>query len=258
MLAFEEAGSPANRPLIFLHGWCLNRGDMKELMQHFSARHHVIAVDLPGHGESPLGGVSPCFESFAESVSAFIAERQLNQPVLIGHSMGGVISVVTAALDPKSVGGVVNLDGAVPIPPSVRDGYRDLFIRINREGFQSVVAQFVREAFFLPFERGPISEAIVSRMISQPERIALALLKEFPALDAAPILVASQRPSLFIGSFRPRFDETALKKVRPDAWVARVAVSGHFIQIFALPQIVAMIEKFIAVEIEHEPEPAPA
>ena len=40
-------------------------------------------------------------------------------------------------------------------------------------------------------------------------------------------------------------------------WVARVAVSGHFMQIFALPQVIAMIEKFIAVEIEHEPATVP-
>ena len=54
MLAFDEAGSPANRPLILVHGWCCNRGHMKEIMGHFAARYHVIAVDLPGHGESLL------------------------------------------------------------------------------------------------------------------------------------------------------------------------------------------------------------
>jgi pimeloyl-ACP methyl ester carboxylesterase len=250
MLAFEEAGSPANRPLILLHGWCCNRGHMKELMTRLSGRHHVIAVDLPGHGESPLGNVSPSFRSFAASICSFIAERQLHQPVLIGHSMGGVISVVAAAQDPRLVAGVVNLDGATPIPASVRDGYRELFSRIGREGFRPVVAQFIRQVFFLPFEHGAISEAIVTGMMSYPEGLAVALLKEFPILQAEPVLNASRSPLLFIGSSSPRFDEAALKKVRPDAWVARVAVCGHFMQIFALPQVVAMIEKFIALQIE--------
>jgi pimeloyl-ACP methyl ester carboxylesterase len=257
MLAFDEAGSPGKRPLILVHGWCCNRGHMKDIMAHFSARHHVLAIDLPGHGESPLGNVSPSFDSFAASVCSFMAERELHRPVLIGHSMGGVISVVAAARDPKLVAGVVNLDGAVPLAASVREGYRDLFTRINREGFQPVVAQFVREAFFLPFEHGATSEAIVTGMISHPERLASALLKEFPALPAEPALSAAQVPLLFIGSSHPRFDEVALKKMRPDAWVARVAVSGHFMQIFALPQVVAMIKKFIAVEMEHEPAAVP-
>ena len=253
MLAFDEAGSPANRPLILVHGWSCNRGHMKEIMGHFAARYHVIAVDLPGHGESLLGNVVPSFDAFAASVCSFVAERQLHQPVLVGHSMGGVISVVSAAREPALVAGVVNLDGALPLAPSVRDAYRDLFTRINREGFRPAVARFIKEAFFLPFEHGAISEAIVTAMISHPEALASALLKEFPALEAEPVLSASHTPLLFIGSSRPRFDEQALKKVRPDAWVARVAVSGHFMQIFALPQLIAMIEKFIAIEIEHEP-----
>ena len=87
-------------------------------------------------------------------------------------------------------------------------------------------------------------------MISHPEGLASALLKEFPALEGESVLSASRTPLLFIGGSYPRFDEAALKKVRPEAWVARVAVSGHFMQIFALPQIVPMIEKFIAVEVE--------
>ena len=115
MLAFEEAGSSINRPLIFVHGWCCHRGHMKELMSQFSGKYRVIAVDLPGHGESPLGNASPTFDSFAGSVCSFIAERQLHRPVLVGHSMEGVISVVAAAKEPKLLAGVVNLDGAVPM-----------------------------------------------------------------------------------------------------------------------------------------------
>lgn len=90
---------------------------------------------------------------------------------------GGVISVVAAARNPNLLAGVVNLDGAVPITASGRDGYRDLFARINREGFQPVVAQFIRQVFFLPFEHGAISEEIVTEMISHPEGLASALLK---------------------------------------------------------------------------------
>ena len=78
---------------------------------------------------------------------------------------------------PNLLAGVVNLDGAVPITASGRDGYRDLFARINREGFQPVVAQFIRQVFFLPFEHGAISEEIVTEMISHPEGLASALLK---------------------------------------------------------------------------------
>jgi hypothetical protein len=76
-------------------------------------------------------------------------------------------------------------------------------------------------------------------------------MRQFPTFDAEPALSACHAPLLFIGGSHPRFDESTLVKARPDAWIDRVAVSGHFVQIFALPQVVAMIEKFLASEIEN-------
>jgi len=78
-------------------------------------------------------------------------------------------------------------------------------------------------------------------------------MSQFPALDAEKALNACHAPILFIGSSHPRFDESTLVRVRPDAWIARVAVAGHFVQIFALPQVSAMIEKFLESEINRKP-----
>lgn len=117
----------------------------------------------------------------------------------------------------------------------------------------AVAPDFVREVFFLPRECGPMSEEIVADTLSYPEGLALDLMRQFPAFEAEPVLRACHAPFLFIGGSHPRFDETVLMKARPDAWIARVAVSGHFVQIFALPQVIAMIEKFLASEIAGAP-----
>lgn len=250
MLAFDETGRPGGRPLILVHGWCCHRGHMAGLRAHFSATHHVFAVDLPGHGQTALGDTPPRLDSFATSVCSFLAERNLRQVVLVGHSMGGMVSVLAAAREPDLIASVVNLDGPVPLTPPAHAVYRDLFDRLDTEGFQSVVGRFVREVFFLPSERGPVSEAIIADMLSRPETPALALLRQFPTFDAESALRAGRAPLLFIGSSHPRFDEPGLVRVRPDAWVARVALSGHFVQVFALPQVTAMIEKFLALETD--------
>jgi pimeloyl-ACP methyl ester carboxylesterase len=249
MLAFDEAGLPEKRPLILVHGWCCNRRHMAGLAAHFTATHRVFAVDLPGHGQTPLDDTPALLNSFAATLCSFIAERGLYQAVLVGHSMGGVLCVLAAAQRPELIAGVVNLDGAVPLTAKARAGYRDLFTRINAEGFGAVAPRFLREAFFLPRELGPIGDEIIADMLSCPEE--LALMRQFPTFDAEPALSAYHAPLLFIGGSHPRFDESTLVKARPDAWIDRVAVSGHFVQIFALPQVVAMIEKFLASEIEN-------
>ena len=93
MLAFEGGRLVCKQAAYLGARMVLQSRPYEELIPHFSAKHHVIAVDLPGHGVTPLGDVSPSFDSFAASICSFIVERQLHRPILIGHSMGGRPSV---------------------------------------------------------------------------------------------------------------------------------------------------------------------
>ncbi|HEY5768514.1 MAG TPA: alpha/beta fold hydrolase [Terrimicrobium sp.] len=245
MLSFDEAGQSGGKPLILVHGWCCNRRHMAGLFQHFSRSRHVFAVDLPGHGQTPIQDTPPLMDAFAASLSAFLMERELFNAILVGHSMGGLLSVLAAGQQSERVAGVVSLDGPLPLTAQARAGYEGLFSRIRAEGYRAVAARFVREVFFLPLERGSLCEGIVADMLSLPEDLAVALLSQLPTLDVGKALTACRVPMLCIGGSFPRFDQAALARLRPRAWIARVALSGHFVQIFALPQIIAMIEKFL-------------
>ena len=110
MLAFDESGRPDDRPIVLVHGWCCHRGHLAGLRAHFSATYHVFAVDLPGHGQTALGDTPPRLDSFAASLCSFLAERDLRQVVLVGHSMGGMVSVLAAAREPERIASVINLD----------------------------------------------------------------------------------------------------------------------------------------------------
>ena len=82
-------------------------------------------------------------------------------------------------------------------------------------------------------------------MLAAPEERAIALLSQFPILDAEAALGRVQCPLLYIGGSRPRFDESGVLALRPEAWIARVAGSGHFVQLFARPQVEAMVRQFL-------------
>jgi pimeloyl-ACP methyl ester carboxylesterase len=245
MLSFDEAGQRGGKPLILVHGWCCNRRHMAGLFQHFSKSQHVFAVDLPGHGETPIQGTPARFDAFAASLAGFLTEQSLFKAILIGHSMGGVLSVLAAGQQPERVAGVVNLDGALPLTTTARADYEELFARFKSEGFRTVAARFLKDAFFLPQERGPLCEQIIADMLALPETLAVALMSQFPVLNAEKALAACDVPMLCIGGSYPRFDQATLARLQPHAWIARVAISGHFVQIFALPQVIAMIEKFL-------------
>jgi pimeloyl-ACP methyl ester carboxylesterase len=134
MMLSHDAHGSGPQPLIFVHGWCCNRAHMAGLVRHFAKTHRVIAVDLPGHGSTALAGVPATFDAFSEALVDFIATENLRNLVLIGHSMGGVLSVVTAGRCPERVAGVVNLDGALPLTAASLTSYENLSMTLPPAG----------------------------------------------------------------------------------------------------------------------------
>jgi len=244
VLAYDDAGS-SGPPIVLVHGWCCHRGHMGALLRRLSSPHRVLAVDLPGHGETPRAEGPATFETLSAALASFLEEHDLLGAVLVGHSMGGVVSAMTATRAPDRVAAVVNLDGALPLPPAVREAYRALFDDIRAKGFRAAVEPFLRRTFFLPWERGPIADGILADMLAEPEDLAVELLAQFPILDAGPVLSAQRVPVLYVGSAHPRFDEAEAVRLLPELFVARVAAAGHFVQVFATDQVAAMIESFL-------------
>jgi len=80
------------------------------LTEHLERDFRVIAVDRPGAGYSvPTTPVQPDLASQAEILARFIAELGLEQPLLVGHSLGGALSLRVALDHPGSIGGVALL-----------------------------------------------------------------------------------------------------------------------------------------------------
>lgn len=242
-LSFDVAGT--GRPLVLIHGWCCHRGHMRGLAEHFAQTNRVYSIDLPGHGETPLGKVELTFEAFGREIGKFLQAQDLRNAILIGHSMGGVLSVFASGYEPERVAGVINLDGACPLRTAAREGYKTLFAAIQEQGFHQLFPEFLRKVFFLKEELGEEAEKVIADMVRAPEAIAVPLLRQFPEVDAATALGTSRAPLLYIGGASPRFEEEEVRKLRPDAWIARVALGGHFVQIFSLEQIIPMIARFL-------------
>lgn len=120
-LAGDLDGEPGHGPpLVLLHGLTFDRTmwrpALAELAQLDPGR-QVLAVDLPGHGDSPAWPYYD-LETIAEAVHVTAAQAGLRSPVLAGHSMGAVIATIYAARYP--VRGVVNVDQPLRAEPFVR------------------------------------------------------------------------------------------------------------------------------------------
>lgn len=88
--AYEAAGDPGAIPLIFLHGIGGAARAWRRQLANFGDRFRAIAWDMPGYGGSaPLASVS--IAALAEALQQFIEQLGVSRPVLIGHSVGGMI-----------------------------------------------------------------------------------------------------------------------------------------------------------------------
>jgi pimeloyl-ACP methyl ester carboxylesterase len=108
-IAYESRGG-GGIPLVFIHGWCCNRGFWREQVETFAGEHRVITVDLPGHGESAAQRPQWSVAAFAGDVQALADSLGLRRMILIGHSMGAPVALEAARRMPGRVVGVVGVD----------------------------------------------------------------------------------------------------------------------------------------------------
>lgn len=98
---YKENGK--GKAVVLLHGF-LESSDMwetyaKELAKTF----HVILIDLPGHGQSGFFSNSTTIDKMAEMVKALIDHLELSKVQMLGHSMGGYVSLSFAELYPEKL-----------------------------------------------------------------------------------------------------------------------------------------------------------
>jgi pimeloyl-ACP methyl ester carboxylesterase len=91
-LAYRELGE--GPPVLLLHGWPTSSFLWRDVMEPIAEHNRVLAVDLPGFGESdkPLG-VRYGFELFDRAIDDFLAALAIDQVAIGGHDLGGPIAV---------------------------------------------------------------------------------------------------------------------------------------------------------------------
>jgi pimeloyl-ACP methyl ester carboxylesterase len=104
-LYFETHGT--GRPLTLLHGG-LGSGEMfGPVLPALTERHQVITVDLQGHGRTADIDRPIDIRLMADDIAALIDHLGLDQPDLVGYSLGGGVAFFTASKHPEKVGKLV-------------------------------------------------------------------------------------------------------------------------------------------------------
>jgi 3-oxoadipate enol-lactonase len=163
--SYEAAGDADLPPLVFLHGIGGAARGWRNQLEFFSDRCRAIAWDMPGYGGSAaLPNVS--IPSLAAALKEFLQATGATRPVIVGHSIGGMIVQQLLASDPRIAGAVV-LAQTSPAFGSPEGDWQKQFI----------------EARLGPLDRGATMAALAPSLVKElvgddPDHHGLELARE--------------------------------------------------------------------------------
>lgn len=108
MAYFDSDGS--GQPLLFLHGTGCDSSDWAVVINGLAQNGRCIALDFRGHGQSTVPTQAFSFSSLVDDVLHFIDCLRLQEVVVVGHSLGGMVAMEVARHS-SSVAGLVLLEG---------------------------------------------------------------------------------------------------------------------------------------------------
>jgi pimeloyl-ACP methyl ester carboxylesterase len=160
-LAFDRFGK--GEPMVLLHGQGFSRRSWDPVIDALSDHHDVIAVDLPGHGDSPRQpkGRGSAPHDLAVAVTGLLDELGLDRPHVVGHSSGGWVALELGRLHRAST-----ITGLAPAglwrftPPHMRLAMRQFRINaklVRRLAPDAPESRLVRAVSMLPASGRPFS-----------------------------------------------------------------------------------------------------
>ncbi|PZX57932.1 alpha/beta fold hydrolase [Algoriphagus chordae] len=139
---FFEKGQ--GQPVILIHGFC----EISEMWQDFaealSSEYRVICPDLPGCGKSPLTLSQNSLEEVAVQLEDWIEEQNIQDPIVIGHSLGGYVTLALLALMGSKLKAVGLFHSTAFADDTDKKGMRDrTVVFLKKHGVDTFVTSFV-------------------------------------------------------------------------------------------------------------------
>ena len=247
-LYYERAGSD-DPELVFVPGWCCDHAFYAPQFEHFKRAHTVTALALRGCGRSSSPPDGYDIPSLADDVAWFCAEVGIERPVVVGHSLGGMIAIELGARHPSLARALV-ADDPGPVYPD------ELTSRVY-QGFAEQLAgptgEDVRRAWVSDLEPtvgDELRAKIIDTMCSVPLPIARAVIEGVVEWNGVAALTLCAPPLLVLRSAPGGSNDPArLQALRPDTHFGMTVGAGHFHQLEVPEQVNAMIERFLAIAL---------
>jgi pimeloyl-ACP methyl ester carboxylesterase len=244
-------------PLILIPGLASGAWVWADTVKQLQESHVVYTVTLPGFNGQPAIEGRVMKEALL-SLKGLILTQKLDKPVLIGHSLGGVLALALAENEPNLISGVISIDGlpvfpgtdAMPIAqrPAMAESIKASMAGLDAQKFAAQQLQYMQHIGVLD---GATAEKLAKLSARSDPAASAEYMAETLALDLRPDLGKIRVPVLVISPYNAPDGATqnlsenaktdyyrALMKGAPKVEVVSIAPARHFVM-FDQPKLVS-------------------
>jgi len=214
--------------LVFVHGWSCNRTHWQRQMEYFSADHLVVSLDLAGHGDSGFDRRVWSMTAFGQDVATVVRKLDLDEVVLIGHSMGGSVILEAAELLGERVVGLVPVDTFFDVDNRLSPKQAEQFLQSFRADFRAATRRYVSDHMVVENTDPVLKETIVSDLSLAHPSVAVESLGELLTYDTPAALARIRAPIHCINSDRYVTRVDIARKHTRSFEVELIPAVGHF------------------------------
>jgi len=226
-IAYSVGGSGVPT-LVLIHGWMCDQSYWDQQVAVLDDLYKVVTIDLAGHGVSGADREGWPLDRFADDVAVVLDHLDLDDVILIGHSMGGPVSLDVARAQPEQVRAVVGVDTLHNADLKYDSAQWDAVL----QGFDNAFATTCRGFVASMFPAGSdevLAQRLAEDMCTGPEDVGRTLMHQFPDYDLPSALSAVS--DLKVRCINSAMFPTAIDVNRayvPDFEVTVMDGVGHF------------------------------
>jgi pimeloyl-ACP methyl ester carboxylesterase len=163
---YLEWGPSAAPPVLCLHGGGQTAYMYEELGASLRATHHLVAPDLPSHGDSdPMAAMER--EHIAATLPPLLEHFGLRRVVVVGASLGGIVAITLAAQRPEVVAGIVLIDVGHRLE---EEGVRRIIDFMSRQdSFATLEEAAAAIAAYLPHRKEIRASSLTRNLRQRPD-----------------------------------------------------------------------------------------
>lgn len=248
---YEETGPGSGQPVVLMHGWGCDHTTVRSIAAILEPGMHVYNIDLPGHGRSDEPPYAWGVEQFTHLIEEFCRLKGIEDPVLIGHSFGGRISLLMSSR--QAISRMVLVDAA-GIKPRRKPKYyikvysfkaakKLLPLLLGKKRGEAVIDRWRGNAGSSDYRNSsPMMRAVMSRCVNED------LKHVMPQIKAATLLIWGEKDTA-----TPLSDAKYMEKHIAGAGLVSFPEAGHYSFLDNYPGFKAVMREFFKKDLNNPP-----